>query len=609
MVIIISFCNLFIMKKFFLITLFFGSIFGQVSEYHQSLTTHWDTVEKSQMIYSQMNDSPYLSLSTSTPPFYSNQSWRYEPSSYWHNSDKRDFYDFLKGTKYIQVNTIGDSWQKAASRESDMSERDRKAVKNMSKAIKAYLSAIGFDVVRFDFEGEDDKTSFFDMGAKSSCDIGAFQLFTKDVSLNSAGKLRLENVRTQFTDCNANQWSFSTKDRYTRWGNESKVDQLFLKALALTFWQYVPKDDNYRVSLHNVTYSDGGRIVFPNTGWTKNKTKEYFINNDIDNIEGIYEQIAEKGQNKYTIAVIKSNEEEKYNIIYLDGAKNTDDWIEGDLKGEIFKTATPNLYKVHWSMIYKFWNEDALGFIDELSMLNIELDPTNSDPSRYLKLFPIKSSNEKRNPSTGDFVNSGTGFAISKDGFIVTNYHVIDSANMIVLESSDITDKQRYSAEVVISDEKNDLAILKINDENFSSFDRIPYTFKTNLSEMGTKVYTLGYPLINSMGESVKLTDGLISSQRGFKGDISSYQVSIPVQPGNSGGPLFDYKGNLIGIINAKHIGAENAAYAIKSNYLQNLIELLPNKIYINQYNRLNNYSLSEQVTMIDDFIFLIKTK
>ena len=79
-----------------------------------------------------------------------------------------------------------------------------------------------------------------------------------------------------------------------------------------------------------------------------------------------------------------------------------------------------------------------------------------------------------------------------------------------------------------------------------------------------------------TMGDEVKLTNGIISSKSGFQGDVTSYQITAPVQQGNSGGPLFDSKGNIIGIINAKHAGAENASYAIKASYLMNLIDLMP---------------------------------
>jgi len=108
------------------------------------------------------------------------------------------------------------------------------------------------------------------------------------------------------------------------------------------------------------------------------------------------------------------------------------------------------------------------------------------------------------------------------------------------------------------------------------------------------------------MGEEVKLTNGIVSSKTGYKGDISLYQISAPVQPGNSGGPLFDKNGNLLGVINAKHSYAENAGYAIKVNYLVSLMDLLP--ITINQptSNTLNGKSLTEQVKIASNYTYII---
>jgi len=111
------------------------------------------------------------------------------------------------------------------------------------------------------------------------------------------------------------------------------------------------------------------------------------------------------------------------------------------------------------------------------------------------------------------------------------------------------------------------------------------------------------------MGDEIKLTNGIVSSRTGFQGDASSYQISAPVQPGNSGGPLFDNSGNLIGIINAKHTGAENASYAIKSGYLTSLMELLPNLPKPQTANLLTGKSLSQQVELVKKFIYIIEVE
>lgn len=160
---------------------------------------------------------------------------------------------------------------------------------------------------------------------------------------------------------------------------------------------------------------------------------------------------------------------------------------------------------------------------------------------------------------------------------------------------------------MLLTDKNNDLALIQIYDSSFSSISNIPYTIKTNISEVGESVYVLGYPLRATMGEEIKLTNGIISSKSGFQGDITSYQISAPVQPGNSGGPLVSADGDIIGIINAKYIEAENVTYAIKSSYLMNLIELSPVPMKLIQINLLKGKSLSEQVILVKKFVYIIE--
>jgi len=80
-------------------------------------------------------------------------------------------------------------------------------------------------------------------------------------------------------------------------------------------------------------------------------------------------------------------------------------------------------------------------------------------------------------------------------------------------------------------------------------------------------VFILGYPLRATMGDEIKVTNGIISSRSGFKGDITTYQISAAAQPGNSGGHLFNKDGNLVEIVSAKPLEAENATYAVKSKH------------------------------------------
>jgi S1-C subfamily serine protease len=204
--------------------------------------------------------------------------------------------------------------------------------------------------------------------------------------------------------------------------------------------------------------------------------------------------------------------------------------------------------------------------------------------------------------------STGTAFAISSEGYLVTNYHVISNAESLFVKGIGGDFDKRYSAKVVVTDRNNDLAIIKLNDNLSKKIGKIPFVINSSIADVGENVFVLGYPLTNTMGTEIKLTNGIISSKSGFMDDITSYQISVPVQPGNSGGPLFDKRGNLIGIVNAKHSGAENVTYAIKSIYLLNLIGLLPKKPGLGTKNILGSKTLSEQNKKLEKVVYLIET-
>ena len=109
------------------------------------------------------------------------------------------------------------------------------------------------------------------------------------------------------------------------------------------------------------------------------------------------------------------------------------------------------------------------------------------------------------------------------------------------------------------------------------------------------------------MGDEIKLTTGIISSKTGYQGDVALYQISAPIQPGNSGGPLFDKKGNIIGVVSAKHAGAENVGYAIKSSYLRTLIESCVSASIIPTNNTVSTLLLTGKVKVEKNFVFYIQ--
>lgn len=199
---------------------------------------------------------------------------------------------------------------------------------------------------------------------------------------------------------------------------------------------------------------------------------------------------------------------------------------------------------------------------------------------------------------------TGTGFALANN-YLVTNFHVVEDAKSISVQGINGNFNNKFGATIVATDKINDLAILKINGSNISN-SSIPYSVKTTTSEVGEDVFVLGYPLTSTMGDEIKLTTGVISSKSGFQGDVSLYQISAPIQPGNSGGPLFDTKGNIIGIVSAKHKGAENVGYAIKASYLKNLMESTIPKNILPQTNRISAQNLSGKVKAVKNYIYYI---
>jgi len=200
---------------------------------------------------------------------------------------------------------------------------------------------------------------------------------------------------------------------------------------------------------------------------------------------------------------------------------------------------------------------------------------------------------------------SGTGFALTAEGYLVTSFHVIQGADSLLVEGRN---HQRYHAEPVYSDVKHDLAILRITDKRFNGFGRLPYAIKSGQADLGERVFTLGYPR-----EDVVYGEGSLSARSGFEGDTAFYQVSIPVNPGNSGGPLLDERGNLIGIVSGRQNDAQSAAFATKSSYLVRLVDSLAASAkadapyHLPRYGQLAGSGRPQQLKKLQDYVFVVK--
>lgn len=210
------------------------------------------------------------------------------------------------------------------------------------------------------------------------------------------------------------------------------------------------------------------------------------------------------------------------------------------------------------------------------------------------------NSNKKAPANPGTY--GGTGFAISTNGYIITNYHVVAGADSLYVQNNK---GEAFKASSIFEDISSDLAILKIADSSFRS-QPLPYTLKPQAVRLGEEVFTMGYPR-----DEIVYGKGYISAQTGFNGDTVAYQVSIPVNPGNSGAPLMDNEGNIVGIITGKQTTSDGIAFAVKSAHLKRLLEEMPKeKLPRREWTRKNNLvSLSrvEQIKKMEDFVYMVK--
>jgi S1-C subfamily serine protease len=189
-----------------------------------------------------------------------------------------------------------------------------------------------------------------------------------------------------------------------------------------------------------------------------------------------------------------------------------------------------------------------------------------------------QQAREGKQPDAIDGVEAtGSGFFVTEDGWFCTSYHVVENANKIIVQAKG----GKFRAKLVKRDAANDLAILKVE----GRFRALPVA-ASRAVQLGENVFTIGFPNVGLQGFEPKLTRGEVSSIAGIQDDPRHFQISVPVQPGNSGGPLVDMRGNVVGIVRMqmddikalKITGSlpQNINYAVKGSLLLSLLESVP---------------------------------
>ena len=194
----------------------------------------------------------------------------------------------------------------------------------------------------------------------------------------------------------------------------------------------------------------------------------------------------------------------------------------------------------------------------------------------------LNNSSSPLEIKTGDTA-TGTGFMFSSSDYVITSYHVVHGSKSISVR---FTNGEQIDATIVVKDTNNDIAILKLSKSPTSRQNIITLGDSTTV-KTGDRVFTYGFPLVDLLGhQEPRYSEGFVNSLSGMSNDPRLFQVSIPIQPGNSGSPVFNEKGELIGIATSsidseqtkKVFGAvpQNVNFAIKSSYINSLLPNLP---------------------------------
>ncbi|MBY0349237.1 MAG: serine protease [Hydrotalea flava] len=209
-------------------------------------------------------------------------------------------------------------------------------------------------------------------------------------------------------------------------------------------------------------------------------------------------------------------------------------------------------------------------------------------------------------PENARLISGGTGFLIDTKGYLVTNAHVLRGSGAIVVNNKG----QEFTASIVNINPAVDLAILKINDKDYQPLKYLPYSIAKKTGDLGEEIFTLGYPR-----NEIVYTQGYLSAKTGFDGDTLSTQIQMNSNPGNSGGPVLNKKGEVIGILSTRQTHADGITFAIKSKNIYSLVNHLNNndseknitKIKLPLKSYIANNNREEQVKKMEDCVFLVK--
>ena len=307
----------------------------------------------------------------------------------------------------------------------------------------------------------------------------------------------------------------------------------------------------------------------------------YGLNRQLDAVEGMW--VA--ADNSYEIVLTRNSfgnlAHYDFEAIFIDSRNPTPTRRIAKTVFVLKKTATDRYYSALFPMMK---GSPGATFVLENRNLMAGYGP-NSAGSKIVKTYFIRTYPPDESETEG-IAGTGTGFFITPD-LVATNFHVVENSKNLWVYLREI----KIEAIVVLRDKRNDLAILRIMNVGpaiTGSIRPIPIVGSDTVKN-GEVVYTIGFPVPSDLGKRPKVSQGIINSLSGWDDDPRLFQISIPVQPGNSGGPLLNTRGEAIGVVTSTvnvtqfyektGVVPQNINYAMKSDFLTNLTSMLPDEV------------------------------
>lgn len=199
---------------------------------------------------------------------------------------------------------------------------------------------------------------------------------------------------------------------------------------------------------------------------------------------------------------------------------------------------------------------------------------------------------------------SGSAFLVDGKGYLVTNAHVLKNAKGIIVLNNKGAE---FKAIIVKVDESRDIAILKIVDKDYKSLGLLPYGIRKSSTDIAEPIFTLGYPR-----NEIVYGEGYLSAKTGFNGDTLSCQIAVAANPGNSGGPVFNKQGEVIGILSTKETKADGVVFAIQSKYIIETVNQLKKddstiELKLPSKSSVKGLDAKQQVKKIQDYVYMVK--